>query len=98
MPGTLASVSSSIRVMANASPTFSSFTLASVWIRSGVGRAQQLFRVGRRLPFLEPGLERIGAFERPAPDFQPSGAFGQIAVPFRFRFSCWHYVSFRFAV
>src|SRR5205823_8480737 len=36
MPGIAASVSRSMRVMANASPIFSRFTLALVWMRVGV--------------------------------------------------------------
>src|SRR5947207_3168922 len=41
MPGISASVSSSIRVMENRSPTFSSFTFAPVWMRVGVSPARE---------------------------------------------------------
>src|SRR3989454_803389 len=41
MPGMSASVSSSIFVMENPSPTFSSFTVAPVWMRFGVMPARE---------------------------------------------------------
>src|SRR5437867_9175375 len=41
MPGTSASVSSSIFVIENPSPTFSSFTVAPVWMRFGVMPARE---------------------------------------------------------
>src|SRR6266850_8195057 len=41
MPGISASVSSSICVIENASPTFSSFTFALVWMRVGVMPARE---------------------------------------------------------
>src|SRR5438445_10540036 len=111
MPGMSASVSSSIFVMENPSPTFSSFTVAPVWMRfgvmpareklrgqrhreaAGVGRADQLFRVGSRLARFKSGLERIWAVQRTAPDFQPPAAFGQITFPFCLCFLCWHTAS-----
>src|SRR6266850_921561 len=63
----------------------------------GVSRADQLFRVGGRLAFLKSGLKRIRAVKRATGQFQPSAAFGQIALPFCFRFPCWHKDSCRFA-
>src|SRR5207249_3913474 len=63
----------------------------------GVGSADQLLRVGRRLAFFKSGFERIRPVKGAAAHSQPPAAFGEIALPFRFCLPCWHGASLRCA-